>query len=189
MKWRYFCGVLSLVILLFTYGCTVPNDALDNALKLEDLKSEKGTYEYARYPIGTSKEDVEGSGAFDQKVPVEKLDSIETYTLKDPCEINGEEAVVKLEFNSNSLELVHFYFHSNMSNQFYDSLSNQLKEKYGEPSLSTENDTDLIKSSVQAWNSDNSGFSSTIRLRYIQSSEDPLVVLSVGMFEPADENP
>lgn len=76
-----------------------------------------------------------------------------------------------------------------MSDQFYHSMSSQLAEKFGEPSLSSENNTNLIKSSVQAWNSDNDEVSSTIRLRYIQSSEDPLLVLSVGMFEPTGDGP
>lgn len=134
------CSVfLALVLLIALSGCAtgeLSSKALEEGtIPVDQLQSEDGTFQYARLPIGTTKEEAaKRLGVEDLGPAVGMMGDVTNYSLANQVTYEGQQAAVLLEFQGDGLTTVQFNFRSNEAETLtpiQEKLTQQLEELYG----------------------------------------------------------
>ena len=125
------------------------------------------------------------------ETPSSRLDTYETYHISKTLEYDDWDVTPMLEFNSGSLEVIHFRFSKyngdesaadSAMEEALNSLSQELEAEYG-PSTVYDNDLEDMHSTVHHWESDGGGKHTVMHLSLIRYEEEhDILNLALGLF-------
>lgn len=139
MKNRLCSVFLALALLIGISACTAgetpPKALQDGTIPIDQFHSEDGTFQYARLPIGISKEEAaKRLGVEDLGPIIAKTGDVASYSPANKITYEGQDVAVLLEFQGDGLTLVEFNFRSHEKETLapiHEKLTEQLYELYG----------------------------------------------------------
>lgn len=178
MTTRLYSVFLALVLLIGISACTAgeaPPKALEEGtIPIDQFHSEDGTFQYARLPIGISKEEAaKRLGVEDLGPIIAMAGDITNYSPANKITYEGQDVAVLLEFQGDGLTLVEFNFRSHEKETLapiHEKLTEQLYELYGVYSLS-QNDIPPNHFDISNWDTHLNG--NLTRLSLIFNRTEP----------------
>lgn len=130
---------LALVLLIMLSACATGGNSSkaleEGTIPLDQFHSEDGTFQYARLPIGITREEAaKRLGVEELGEQVGQLGDTSNYALADRVTYGGQEVAVLLEFQGDGLTLVQFNFLSHEKETLapiHEELTELLYESYG----------------------------------------------------------
>lgn len=179
MTTRLYSVFLALVLLIGLSACTTgeaPPKALEEGtIPIDQFHSEDGTFQYARLPIGISKEEAaKRLGVEDLGPIIAMAGDITNYSPANKITYEGQDVAVLLEFQGDGLTLVEFNFRSHEKETLapiHEKLTEQLYELYGVYSASNV-DRPPYYSKIFNWDTHLNGDLTRVSLHFYGSEQE-----------------
>ncbi len=179
MATRLRSAFLALVLLIVLSACSAGESSSkaleEGVIPVDQFHSEDGTFQYARLPIGVTREEAaKRLGVEDLGAPVAGMGDVATYSPANRPTFEGQEAAVLLEFQGDGLTLIKFNFLSHEKETLvpiYEELTQRLYELYGIYSRS-QNEQPPVYSESYYWDTHLDGSLTRLALIYSWAEQE-----------------